>query len=82
MKDKRAGMDLNAGRLMWTDGYEYKLSKILDTGTYVLVLMERPVSKRVPRVLEISEEEAKYAWTLIDEKEKQMTEDWFFHGRK
>jgi hypothetical protein len=79
---KQAGMNLSAGYLVWSDGYKYKLSKDLDTGRYLLILMERSISKRMPRVLEISEEDARLAWTLIDEKENQMTKDWFFEGRR
>lgn len=78
MSNKKAGMDLNAGHLIWVDGYKRKLSRILDEDKYVLILMERPLSKRVPTVLEISEDEAKHAWSLIEEVEPQMTKEWFF----
>jgi hypothetical protein len=80
--NKQSGLNLSAGYLIWVDGYKYKLSKDLDTGKYLLILMERAMSKRMPRVLEITEEEAKTAWSLIDEKERQMTEDWFFNGKR
>ena len=76
--DKKAGVNLSAGYLTWVDGHKRKLSRELDEDRYILILMENPMSNRVPSVLDISEGEARYAWTLIEEKEPQMTEEWFF----
>lgn len=78
MNKKIAGATLDAGTLTWVDGYRRHLQKRMPKEEFILVLAEKPVSSRVPFILEISFDEARHAWGLIDDPREQMTEEWFF----